>query len=39
MITSLTITLAAVLGATYWAIRKLGQMATPIESEAKPTEY
>jgi hypothetical protein len=39
MITALTLTLAAVLSATFWAVRKLAQMATPIETEEQFTEY
>jgi len=39
MITALTLTLAAVLSATFWAVRKLALMATPIESDEGFTEY
>ena len=37
MISSLTVTVAMVLFATAWAVRKLARMAVPIDSE-KPTK-
>lgn len=37
MISALTVTFTLVLLATYWAVRKLAQMAVPLDA-AKPTE-